>query len=816
MSNVAPTLTFAVGSPTVEQGVPVEITATYADAGSLDSHTATVDWGPGGALPVLALGGTITATNTYAGTGPRTIEVCVTDDDGATACATDDIDVVGVVAGDDTATTNEDAAVDVDVLVNDTPTGQLTIQSVTAPTHGSTAIAGGLVRYTPAANFCGTDTFSYTAAAGVRTDTGDVTVTITCVPDAPVADAGSDRFIQEGTPQTIFGSATDPDGDTLAVAWSPAAGLDDATVLQPTALAADDASTTYTLTVCDTGLLCDDDTAEVTITNATPNVATTPVRTQPGVAVSPTMTFTDGGTLDTHTATVLWPGDPAAADLGSVTSPLTLPERTFTAPGTYVGHVCVTDDDGAVACANQFVHVRFDAPPDAVDDTFAVERDSEANVLAVLANDSDADADPITIVDHTAPTAGGSVVCDASSCTYTPLAGFEGLETFTYTITDGINGTDTATVTVDVVFDESPTASLTLDPTTGVAPLAVTATIGGTDPDGDSLSAVLDWGDATAPVTVALPGAAAPAHTYTTPGTYVVRLAVSDGEFEDLRTAVVRVGSPEPLSADAGDDQVLALGETVHLDGSATRPTVGTAGASWVVQDGDGNPIATRSGLVADWTPTIAGTYVASLTLSLGGDQDVDTAIITVVDPASEPGLLVTVRGGGALLDGADVLAIDADGVRFAGVTGGDGTTRLLGLPDGDIAVLTFAPGYLPVTATASITDATGSLDVDLTAGAVAQTSLQSRRLTIEEIIDRGIDPTIPPTRTSSSSRSTCRSRPTIPIPSCSLASPPGTRSSTVSSAAVAAAAASASAPVSPARRVHGLPVGARPWAASR
>ncbi len=109
--------------------------------------------------------------------------------------------------------------------------------------------------------------------------------------------------------------------------------------------------------------------------------------------------------------------------------------------------MCVTDDDGAIACANQFVHVRFDAPPDAVDDTFAIERDSQANVLDVLANDTDADADPITIVDHSAPSAGGTVACDTSSCTYTPAPGFEGVETFTYTISDGVNGTDTATVT---------------------------------------------------------------------------------------------------------------------------------------------------------------------------------------------------------------------------------------------------------------------------------------------------------------------------------------------------------------------------------
>ena len=206
----------------------------------------------------------------------------------------------------------------------------------------------------------------------------------------------------------------------------------------------------------------------------------------------------------------------------------------------------------------------------------------------------------------------------------------------------------------------------------------------------------------------------------------------------------MRVGNPEPLVADAGDDQVVALGETVRLDGSASRPTVGTDGATWVVRNAAGDPVASDDGLVVEWTPTAAGTYSAGLTLSLAGDQDGDTAIVTVVDPAAEPGLLVTVRGGGALLDGADVLALDADGVRFAGVTGADGTTRLLGLPDGAVKVYAFAPGYVPVPATAVVADGTGSLTVDLTAGEVVQTVLESRRLTIDEIVGLGIDPNDP------------------------------------------------------------------------
>ena len=41
-----------------------------------------------------------------------------------------------------------------------------TLQSVSGPAHGTAAITGAVVRYAPAADFCGTDTFTYRAARG--------------------------------------------------------------------------------------------------------------------------------------------------------------------------------------------------------------------------------------------------------------------------------------------------------------------------------------------------------------------------------------------------------------------------------------------------------------------------------------------------------------------------------------------------------------------------------------------------------------------------------------------------------------------------
>ena len=89
------------------------------------------------------------------------------------------------------------------------------------------------------------------------------------------------------------------------------------------------------------------------------------------------------------------------------------------------------------------------ANPDAVDDAASVGEDSGANVINVLTNDTDANADTLTV---TAVTQGahGSVAFTAASVSYTPNANYFGADSFTYTIDDGNGGSDTATVSVTV------------------------------------------------------------------------------------------------------------------------------------------------------------------------------------------------------------------------------------------------------------------------------------------------------------------------------------------------------------------------------
>ena len=95
------------------------------------------------------------------------------------------------VAVADTATTVEDVPVTIAVLSNDSDPDNdpLTVSGVSAPAHGVASInPDNTITYSPAADYNGLDSFSYTVGDGAGNHTNAlVTVTITPVNDPPVA-----------------------------------------------------------------------------------------------------------------------------------------------------------------------------------------------------------------------------------------------------------------------------------------------------------------------------------------------------------------------------------------------------------------------------------------------------------------------------------------------------------------------------------------------------------------------------------------------------------------------------------------------------
>src|SRR5204862_110094 len=98
------------------------------------------------------------------------------------------------VAVNDSYTATEDTALTIappGVLGNDTDVdgNPLTATVVTLPAHGTVTLnANGSVTYTPAANFNGSDSFTYKANDGtVDSNVATVSITVAAVNDAPVA-----------------------------------------------------------------------------------------------------------------------------------------------------------------------------------------------------------------------------------------------------------------------------------------------------------------------------------------------------------------------------------------------------------------------------------------------------------------------------------------------------------------------------------------------------------------------------------------------------------------------------------------------------
>ncbi|MEO8195177.1 MAG: PKD domain-containing protein [Thermoanaerobaculia bacterium] len=88
--NLPPAITPAADASGVADSSARFALATFTDPGTLDSHQATVDWGDGtveeAEVEEDGGAGTVAATHAYDLSGSYPVAVCVTDDDGATAC----------------------------------------------------------------------------------------------------------------------------------------------------------------------------------------------------------------------------------------------------------------------------------------------------------------------------------------------------------------------------------------------------------------------------------------------------------------------------------------------------------------------------------------------------------------------------------------------------------------------------------------------------------------------------------------------------------------------------------------------------------
>jgi len=137
-------------------------------------------------------------------------------------------------------------------------------------------------------------------------------------------------------------------------------------------------------------------------------------------------------------------------------------------------------------------------------------------------------------------------------------------------------------------------------------------------------------------------------YTFTTLGAHTVTLTVRDAAgLTDTDTVVVTVSDMTDPVAHAGPDQTVAIGTTVHFDGSASTDNVGITSYTWTFTDI--NP-RTLTGAAPTYQFNNAGQYIVTLTVAdAAGNTNIDTVVVTVedqTDPVANAGLDQSVNEG--------------------------------------------------------------------------------------------------------------------------------------------------------------------------
>jgi large repetitive protein len=443
-----------------DQPVTIQVTANDTDVDG-DTLAASVLTQPGQGSATCS-GGTCDYLPNADANGPDSFTYQVSDGNGGTASATVTILVGSTddppVARDDVATTAEDSLVTVFVLTNDTDVDSPVLTVVSAnPTaaNGTVTCGTSTCSYLPAADFHGTDSFVYTISDGPSSASATVQVTVTPVNDLPVVvdetvTTGEDR---PTAPIPVLANDSDVDGDPLTVAsWSDGANGSvscgvGTCVYTPRADFNGTDSFTYLVSDGAGGLV--EGLVSVTVTGdndapvARPDAVVTPEDTPATVLVLVNDSDVDGDPL-----TIVATTEPGR---GTVTCEGGVCTYTPDLDATGADSFTYTVSDGAGGTATATVDVTItpvnDAPVAAPDAVSATE--DRPVTFPLLANDTDVDGDPLTVVATTQP-AHGTLTCSAGTCTYVPAANFAGVDTFEYTISDGAGGTATGRVTITV------------------------------------------------------------------------------------------------------------------------------------------------------------------------------------------------------------------------------------------------------------------------------------------------------------------------------------------------------------------------------
>jgi len=452
-------------SVTTEEDTPVSITLDGSDPDEDELSYTVVESPSHGSLSGTAPNVTYTPKPNFNGSDSFTFKV--SDETTQSDAAIVSITVMSANdtpnAKDDSARTLEDTPIEaIDVLGNDTDADDdlLTTSAVTQGRNGSVTInADNTLSYTPKANFYGTDSFTYTISDGKGgTDTATVSVKVKAVNDTPTAN--DERVTtQEDKSVSITLVGNDPDGDSLSysIVKGPSHGSLKGTApkLRYSPKVNFNGSDSFTFKTNDKKT--DSEAATVSITvkavNDAPMAYDDSVTTQEDRSVSITLA---GGDADGDLLTYSVVTEPSNGSLrGTAPNLRYLPKANFNGSDSFTFKVSDKTVDSEAATVSITVKAVNDAPT--ANDERVTTQEDEPVSIRLAGNDPDGDSLSYSVVKGPSQ---GRLSGTAPRLRYSPMANFNGSDSFTFKVSDKTMDSAAATVSITVkAVNDAPTAN---------------------------------------------------------------------------------------------------------------------------------------------------------------------------------------------------------------------------------------------------------------------------------------------------------------------------------------------------------------------
>ncbi|EJG1978116.1 tandem-95 repeat protein [Vibrio parahaemolyticus] len=672
---VAPVADIVADNAKVVEDTPTIINVLGNDTFEGKDKVVSLDAenGPKNGTIIVNNDGTVTYTPDDNYVGKDTFTYIVTSG-GVSESATVEVNVTPVndapVAKDDIATTQEDTAVTIDVLPNDTDVDgdKLSIESASVPKEqGTVEVVDGKLVFTPAENFNGDSEITYTVTDGQLTDEAKVTVTVNPVNDAPTIKVDAVESITEDavSTDTVVATLTVRDTDTsedqLTVSLENNSNgyfvlVGDEVKLTQAGV---DAVNNDELNLKDLTISASVSDGVNPTANDSDSLIVIRVNDAPTVenAIAEQELSEDFATYTIDLNDAFKDSDSAlnfsvsgnSNVLVSIENGIATISPTADWNGSETLTFTATDPSGE--SISQTVNFTVAPVADIVADKATVVEDTPT-IIKVLGNDTFEGDDKVVSLDTNNGPANGTVsVNPDGSVTYTPNDNYHGTDSFTYIVTSG-GVSESTTVSVDVTpVNDAPVAKDDTAITDEDTPVTIDVLPNDTDIDGDKLSIQSASVPETQGKVEIVDGKLVftPAENFH--GDAEITYTITDGALTDQATVNVTVNAVNdtPVVESSIADQTLAedftpytidlntaFSDVDNVDGELTFSVSGNSNIQVAIVNG----IATFTP-TADWNGSEALTFTATDPSGESVSQTVNFTVAPVADIVADSARVV-------------------------------------------------------------------------------------------------------------------------------------------------------------------------------